>query len=1085
MDDVETLFNDIQRRKKGIIDSEDYNGVKDLILNQNSDTAHFVWELLQNAEDAKATSISFKLNKTELQIRHNGSKLFDKSNVEAICSIGASNKDENQIGKIGIGFKSVYNYTDAPQIYSGKYTFKIEELVYPLQIPKYENLGNDTLFILPFNDPEKAYKDIEKKLNELSTSSLLFLSSIEEINTDIDGKMRCIRKKVSDSESGILKQKPHLISDNVTFERISIEDTITKKEYYRFKLSEISLIDEIKKGEKRVINNQSVMIAYRLNSDGTILPISKSDDKYNDKYFVYFPTVIRTHLEYLVHAPFKTTPGREGIKEVEANDILYESIMRLVVYSLFYLIDRKEITHDFYNFILLPTKDTDSRILMPKLKDILHKALIHGIKILPASNGGYTSLQEILIEKYTTKEKGRLKKLFSVSEIASHISEYQQQKYWDSGFFSTELHNFIRTSKLYQQDKNEINFTSLLLELSANWLESKSVEDLKEIYELTRLTINNFEIRRTLIKEKLPYLPLIRKPDGKHVSAQSPGIYLRDSDIHSELWNDESCRSFIRDILKVKEYDRGEVIKDEILSKYTNADVSISLSANITDLRAILSDIDDNNIHCDEINKYKILSGINAGTGISKWCKPEELYLTEKTGGESNTEILLHGIESVYFLHPDYASFTNEYDENPLTKLGVHQKLEIISNGSNNKGKYGVSQIRNKVEIKRSNFYIFPKDGFRINICLPHLNEILETICPEKSLALFRLLSSSGRVIRERVDWNTNGQNSQVGSSLRGKEEIYSDLGVELHERAWLYGKDGNIFAPKTVSVDDLLDEYRDISEDLLERLGVSGAQPTRRRRALELIEDPDEREMLELYHSASHEKKQDIMKRLKKSSKPDPAQKFQSSSTTSGLNLRDSLLEHDKVSRNSNHSNKDEDEDEYDEVTRSPIKDLERHARKSEERIREGVSDKPARRVNLQAKDDNSEEKSFLKSEYPHGKCQICSKQIIGKNDGEPIFIAHKLTPGLDEKYKHANKTGWNSVCLCPNCDAELTHCENNVASSVLEAVESNSIDTTKPQISLPVRICGINKEICYTQRHILQFKIGLETLEKMHKNE
>ena len=225
-------------------------------------------------------------------------------------------------------------------------------------------------------------------------------------------------------------------------------------------------------------------------------------------------------------------------------------------------------------------------------------------------------------------------------------------------------------------------------------------------------------------------------------------------------------------------------------------------------------------------------------------------------------------------------------------------------------------------------------------------------------------------------------------------------------------------------------------------------------------------------------------MKRLKKSSKPDPAQKSQSSSKTSGLNLRDSLLEHDKVSRNSNNSNKDEDEDEYDEVTRSPIKDLERHARKSEERIREGVSDKPVRRVNLQAKDDNSEEKSFLKSEYPHGKCQICHKQIIGSN-GEPIFIAHKLTSELDEKYKHANKTGWNSVCLCPNCDAELTHCENNVASSVLEAVESNSIDTTKPQISLPVRICGINKEICYTQRHILQFKIGLETLEKMHKNE
>lgn len=1084
MNAVETIFSKIQEENKDFIKWKSYDGVKDLILNQNSDTAHFVWELLQNAEDAKATSISFKLNKTELQIRHNGSKLFDKSNVEAICNIGGSNKDENQIGKIGIGFKSVYNYTDAPQIYSGKYTFKIEELVYPLQIPKYENLGNDTLFILPFNDPEKAYKDIEKKLNELSTSSLLFLSSIEEINTDIDGKMRCIRRKVIDIDRDILKTCQ--LSDNATFEKISIDDKVTQKEYYRFKLTGISLPDVIK-GENRVIDNQSVMIAYRLNSDGTIIPISKTDD--TDMYFVYFPTVIRTHLEYLVHAPFKTTSGREGIQdnsEAKANDILYESLMKLVVYSLFYLIGRKEVTADFYNSILLSTSDDKSPILMPKLKGILHKALEQGNKMLPVFNGGYTSLQEILIEKYTTKEKGLLKKLFSVSEIASHISEYQQQKYWDSGFFSTELHNFIRTSKLYQQDKNVIDIIRLLSKLSGDWLESKSIEELKEIYEfIDQIICLRDGISRNQIQDISLSLPLIRKPDGKHVSAGTPGIYLRDADIHSELLNDEKCKNFIKNILHVKEYDRGEVIKDEILSKYTNADASISLSANITDLRIILSEIDGKNIHCDEINKYKILSGINAGTGVIKWCKPEELYLTEKTGGESNTEILLHGVESVYFLHPDYASFTNEYDENPLTKLGVHQKLEIIPNGLGNKGNHGVDQIREKFEIKRSYFYIFPKGDFHINICLPYLNEILSTICHEKSVALFRLLLSSGSVIREKVEWNTNGNNSQVGSSQKGACEIYSDLGVELHERAWLYGKDGNIFAPKTVSVDDLLDEYRDISEDLLERLGVSGAKPTIEKRILELIEDPDERAIFEMMRSASPEIKQKYIKAFKAElSKSPPAQKSQSSSTTSGLNLRDSLLEHDKVSRNSNNSNKDEDEDEYDEVTRSPIKDLERHARKSEERIREGVSDKPVRRVNLQARDDNSEEKSFLRSEYNNGKCQICSKQIIGKN-GEPIFIAHKLTRGLDEQYKHANNNGWNSICLCPNCAAELTYCDNDVASSVLNAIESNSIDTTKPQISIPVQICGINKEIRYTQRHISQFKIGLETLEKMDKNE
>ncbi|MDY3203044.1 MAG: hypothetical protein RBQ80_06750, partial [Methanocorpusculum sp.] len=261
MNAVETLISEIQKKKIVLVKCDDFTGIKKNTLGLNSDPAHFVWELLQNAEDAKATSISFKLSKTELHIRHNGSKLFDEGNINAICSIGGSDKknNENQIGKIGVGFKSVFNYTDTPEIYSGKYTFKIEDLVYPSIIPKYDNLGNDTLFILPFKDPAKAYKDIENKLNELSTSSLLFLSSIEEIHTTIDGQTRTIRRYVINSERDILKQKPYLIPDSVTFEKISIDDKSTRKEYYRFKLTGISLPDEID-DKKCVIDNQSVMI---------------------------------------------------------------------------------------------------------------------------------------------------------------------------------------------------------------------------------------------------------------------------------------------------------------------------------------------------------------------------------------------------------------------------------------------------------------------------------------------------------------------------------------------------------------------------------------------------------------------------------------------------------------------------------------------------------------------------------------------------------------------------------------------------------------------------------------------------------
>ncbi|HJJ30214.1 MAG TPA: hypothetical protein O0W87_04370, partial [Methanocorpusculum sp.] len=270
----------------------------------------------------------------------------------------------------------------------------------------------------------------------------------------------------------------------------------------------------------------------------------------------------------------------------------------------------------------------------------------------------------------------------------------------------------------------------------------------------------------------------------------------------------------------------------------------------------------------------------------------------------------------------------------------------------------------------------------------------------------------------------------------------------------------------------NLLDEYRNISEDLLERLGVSGTKSSAMKELDEFIEKSGNRN-LKRFSNIPQDKQDELLKKF------DAEEKSQSSSKSSGLNPYDSLKEHDTESRSSHYPNIDEEEKD----THSRIKNPERYARNSERRIREDVSDTPEKRTSTQTRDDNSAEKMVLQSEY-NGKCQICNKQIIGSN-GEAIFIAHKLTPKLGEEYKHANKTGWNSICLCPNCDAELTNCDNNVAASVRSAVESNSRDTTKSQTSIPIRVCGNKKEICYTQRHILQFKIGLETLDEMHKNE
>src|SRR4051812_25463290 len=82
-----------------------------------ADRTHFIFELLQNAEDAHATLLSFDLYTDRLEVRHNG-RPFTTDDVVGICGVDDSTKSDDltAIGKFGIGFKSVYAYTRSPEV---------------------------------------------------------------------------------------------------------------------------------------------------------------------------------------------------------------------------------------------------------------------------------------------------------------------------------------------------------------------------------------------------------------------------------------------------------------------------------------------------------------------------------------------------------------------------------------------------------------------------------------------------------------------------------------------------------------------------------------------------------------------------------------------------------------------------------------------------------------------------------------------------------------------------------------------------------------------------------------------------------
>jgi hypothetical protein len=159
-----------------LIDALDANKGKvnlDIFEEFYPDKAHFVYALLQNAEDAGATEVSFSLTRDRLVCEHDGRRKFTVADVSAITGIHNSTKDKeknsDKIGKFGVGFESVFVYTQSLTIRSGEFAFRIVKLILPEEIEHDPTLEDRTRFEFPFDNPNRppavAFEEVAHRLS--------------------------------------------------------------------------------------------------------------------------------------------------------------------------------------------------------------------------------------------------------------------------------------------------------------------------------------------------------------------------------------------------------------------------------------------------------------------------------------------------------------------------------------------------------------------------------------------------------------------------------------------------------------------------------------------------------------------------------------------------------------------------------------------------------------------------------------------------------------------------------------------------------------------------------------------------------
>lgn len=303
----------------------------------------FLMEFIQNADDAHSSKLVNEITDNAVRVFNDGSP-FIQENVDSVCKLGRSSKSlEENIGYLGVGFKSVFLISDAPEIYSGVYRFRFAKDAWPgypenipwQVIPKWiEELsielhdGFKTAFNLPLKTPE-LLKGLQEEAGHITNRMSLFLRHIErlEIRDNVKGTKRVIEKRRSDVRSKSEEYDVYTIEEHINEQ--------LHKEYWLVFHSEPPVPADVASDyttpdDRKGIKKREVIVAFRLDDSGA-LAIEEKGTAHMGVYSFLPLKDIPSGLNFLIQADFITNPARtELARGCKWNEWLADEIFKLI-----------------------------------------------------------------------------------------------------------------------------------------------------------------------------------------------------------------------------------------------------------------------------------------------------------------------------------------------------------------------------------------------------------------------------------------------------------------------------------------------------------------------------------------------------------------------------------------------------------------------------------------------------------------------------------------------------------------------------------------------------------------------------------
>ena len=313
--------------------------------NQEEDTARGGYahrqllELVQNGADALAGSgggrIWVELTSTHLYCADEG-RAIDPAGVTALMfSHLSSKRGIAEIGRFGLGFKSVLGVTDAPEFFSRSGSFRFDrERAASLILPIAPDAGRYPVLRLPeaidprpemMTDPilrslmgwavnivrlplkQGAYEALHRQIKEFPPEFLIFVKHVSQLKLQTDDQE--VTRTI-----GLSRENSHLTLDD------------GGKETRWMLVSDTHALSADAKSDSRSLD------------DATEIPISWAApiDRLNEpgKFWAFFPTQTTSLLSGILNAPWKTNEDRQNLLLGVYNEELIDTAASMVARAL-------------------------------------------------------------------------------------------------------------------------------------------------------------------------------------------------------------------------------------------------------------------------------------------------------------------------------------------------------------------------------------------------------------------------------------------------------------------------------------------------------------------------------------------------------------------------------------------------------------------------------------------------------------------------------------------------------------------------------------------------------------------------------